>query len=46
MARFAVLGLLSLESRHIVLERDDGKLVLAGITDRAVAPHGKSRTDN
>ena len=35
MAHFAALGLLSLENRHIVLDRDDGKLVLAGITDRA-----------
>ena len=35
MAHFAALGLLSLENRHIVLDRDGGKLVLAGITDRA-----------
>lgn len=35
MAHFATLGLLSLENRHIVLARDGGKLVLAGITDRA-----------
>jgi hypothetical protein len=35
MAYFAALGLLSLENRHIVLERDGGKLVFAGITDRA-----------
>jgi predicted MPP superfamily phosphohydrolase len=34
MAHFAALGLLSLENRHIVLDRDGGKLVLAGITDR------------
>jgi uncharacterized protein len=35
MAHFAALGLLSLENRHIVLDRNGGKLVLAGITDRA-----------
>jgi predicted MPP superfamily phosphohydrolase len=35
MAQFAALGLLSLENRHIVVDRDGGTLVLAGITDRA-----------
>ena len=35
MAHFAALGLLSLENRHVVLDRDGGQLVLAGITDRA-----------
>src|SRR5260370_38696056 len=35
MAHFAELGLLSLENRHIVLDRDGSKLVLACITDRA-----------
>ena len=35
MAHFAALGLLSLENRHIVLDRNGGELVLAGITDRA-----------
>ena len=35
MAYFAALGLLSLENGHIVLDRNGGKLVLAGITDRA-----------
>lgn len=35
MAHFAALGLLSLENGHIVLERNGGKLVIAGITDRA-----------
>jgi Predicted phosphohydrolases len=35
MAHFAALGLLSLENRHIVLDRNGSKLVLAGITDRA-----------
>jgi len=35
MARYAALGLRSLENRHIVLDRDGAKLVIAGITDRA-----------
>jgi uncharacterized protein len=35
MAHFAALGLLSLENRHIVLDRNGGMLVLAGITDLA-----------
>ena len=35
MAHYASLGLRSLENRHIVLERGDGRLVIAGITDRA-----------
>lgn len=35
MAHLAALGLLSLENRHIVLDRDDSKLVLAGIGRRA-----------
>ena len=35
MAHFAALGLRSLENRHIVLDRDGGRLALAGITDRA-----------
>jgi uncharacterized protein len=35
MAHFATLGLLSLENRYVVLDRDGGKLVVAGITDRA-----------
>jgi predicted MPP superfamily phosphohydrolase len=39
MAQFFELGLLSLENRRIVLDRDGGKLVFAGITDRA-SRHG------
>jgi predicted MPP superfamily phosphohydrolase len=35
MAQFAALGLLSLENRHIVVDRNGGTLALAGITDRA-----------
>ena len=35
MAHFAALGLHSLENTHIVLDRNGGKLVLAGLTDRA-----------
>ena len=40
MAHFAALGLLSLENRHVVLDRDGGQLVLAGITDRASRRRG------
>ncbi|MCC8965404.1 metallophosphoesterase [Bradyrhizobium sp. Pear76] len=35
MAHYAALGLRSLENRYIVLERGGGRLVIAGITDRA-----------
>jgi hypothetical protein len=42
MAHFAALGLLSLENRHIVINRDGGKLVFAGITDRASRHGGNS----
>ncbi|MCS3897355.1 putative MPP superfamily phosphohydrolase [Bradyrhizobium japonicum USDA 38] len=45
MAHFAALGLLSLENRHIVLERNGGKLVLAGITDRASRHRGHPDRD-
>jgi predicted MPP superfamily phosphohydrolase len=40
MAHFAALGLLSLENRHIVLDRNGGKLVIAGITDQASRRRG------
>jgi len=43
MAHFAELGLLSLENRHIVLDRDGSRLVLAGITDRASRRTGHLR---
>lgn len=43
MAHFAALGLLSLENRHVVIERDGDKLVLAGITDRASRRRGRVR---
>jgi uncharacterized protein len=45
MAHFAALGLLSLENRRIVLERNGGKLVLAGITDRASRRRGHTVRD-
>jgi predicted MPP superfamily phosphohydrolase len=45
MAHFAALGLRSLENRHIVLDRAGGKLVLAGITDRASRHTGHSVRD-
>ena len=40
MAHFAALGLLSLENRHLVLDRDGGQLVFAGMTDRASRRRG------
>lgn len=40
MAQYATLGLRSLENRHIVLDREDGQLVIAGITDRASRHRG------
>ena len=43
MAQFAALGLLSLENRHLVLDRDGGQLVIAGITDRASRRRGHVR---
>ena len=45
MAHFAALGLLSLENRHVVLDRDGGKLVLAGVTDRASRRTGRPVRD-
>jgi predicted MPP superfamily phosphohydrolase len=45
MAHFAALGLSSLENRHIVLDRNGGKLVIAGITDRASRRRGHQVRD-
>ncbi|TYL89550.1 metallophosphoesterase [Bradyrhizobium rifense] len=45
MAQFAALGLLSLENRHIVVDRNGGTLVLAGITDRASRRGGHAVRD-
>lgn len=45
MAHFAGLGLRSLENRHLVLDRDGGRLVFAGITDRASRHRGHSVRD-
>lgn len=45
MAHFAELGLLSLENRHLVLDRDGGQLVFAGITDRASRRRGHPGRD-
>jgi predicted MPP superfamily phosphohydrolase len=45
MEHFAELGLLSLENRRIVLDRNGGKLVLAGITDRASRRGGHTVRD-
>jgi hypothetical protein len=33
MAHFAAMGMRVLENNHAVLERDGGRLVLAGVTD-------------
>ncbi len=35
MEHYATLGMRVLENRHVVLERDGGRLVLAGVTDRS-----------
>jgi uncharacterized protein len=35
MEHYAALGMQVLENRHVVLDRDEGKLVLAGVTDRS-----------
>ena len=43
MAHFTAMGLRSLENRHIVLDRDGSRLVLAGITDRASRRTGHVR---
>ena len=43
MAHFAALGLRSLENRHILLDRNGGRLVIAGITDRASRRTGHVR---
>ncbi|WP_461335329.1 metallophosphoesterase [Bradyrhizobium embrapense] len=40
MAHYEALGLRSLENQHIVLERGGGKLVIAGMTDRASRHRG------
>ncbi|MEH2675934.1 metallophosphoesterase [Bradyrhizobium elkanii] len=45
MAHYEALGLRSLENRHIVLERGGGRLVIAGITDRASRHRGHSIRD-
>jgi predicted MPP superfamily phosphohydrolase len=36
MARFTALGLSSIENKHVVLDRDGGKLTLVGVSDRSV----------
>lgn len=35
MEHYAAMGMNVLENRHVVLERDGGRLVLAGVTDRS-----------
>ena len=36
MAHFTALGLSLIENKHVVLERDGGKLTLVGVSDRSV----------
>lgn len=40
MDHFATLGLRVLENEHVVIERDGGKLVVAGVTDRTAKAFG------
>lgn len=35
MQHYTAMGMVTLENRHVVLDRGGGKLVLAGVTDRA-----------
>ena len=36
MAHYAAVGLLPLENRHLVIDRDGGKLTFVGVSDRSV----------
>jgi predicted MPP superfamily phosphohydrolase len=45
MTHYAALGMHVLENRHAVLERDGGKLVLAGVTDRSARGAGQPAHD-
>lgn len=45
MSHYAALGMHVLENRHVVLRRDDGELVLAGITDRSARGTGLPEPD-
>ncbi len=39
MAHYTAMGLLSVENDHVVLDRDGGKLIIVGVSDRSVRRH-------
>lgn len=45
MAHFAALGMRALENDHAVLERDGGRLVIAGVTDQSARRTGNPAPD-
>lgn len=45
MQHYASMGMVTLENRHVVLDRSGGKLVLAGVTDRAARGGGFTAPD-
>jgi hypothetical protein len=45
MQHYASMGMVTLENRHVVLERGGGRLVLAGVTDRASRGGGFTAPD-
>jgi predicted MPP superfamily phosphohydrolase len=45
MQHYASMGMVTLENRHVVLDRNSGQLVLAGVTDRASRGGGFTAPD-
>jgi uncharacterized protein len=45
MEQYAAMGLLLLDNKHVVLDRDGGKLTLAGLSDRSVRAAGHPLRD-
>lgn len=45
MQHYASMGMVTLENRHVVLDRGGGRLVLAGVTDRASRGGGFTAPD-
>jgi predicted MPP superfamily phosphohydrolase len=45
MEHYATMGLRLLENKHVVLERDGGKVVLAGVTDQSARATGHAAPD-
>ena len=45
MQHYAAMGMVTLENRHVVLDRGGGRLVLAGVTDRASRGSGLATPD-